>query len=572
MEGYRLGQLLYHSSSTAVSVYEALSPQGEPVVIKTYEKACAEEANEQVTEALLQMRVEHSNTCRLIDLQMTTLSDRAIRVHLIMERLERDLKKDIVMRTNEQRPYTDSDLLAIVQQIGSALVYAKSKVTASQNIAHRDIKPENIFIDSAETYKIGDFGCAWQKKQQEITTNPVGTMVYLSPELRQAFMTVGKPYNPFRSDVYSFGVTILHAALMRVPEELRTGERLETATEQVLSRLNYSDKVKSLLRKMLIVDENQRASIEEVVLLAEESLDSEPSVSESAPEDSPVVEETKSPASPAKTIVRGSVRPLLVLRDRYFYFYDIVTEQWKKRIPLRMPINFNGDSVSTFLKDNRIFACAGGTKPRKIQTDTHTYIINFSGMVRKEAAMTCSRRSPGIFQVTDSIFLFGGGFSGHGKSYIGEPYRSAECFSMNTGQWTELPSMNAARLSFNPCQHAALLYLCGGGVTSVETFDPSSRRFALLGDLVLPDMVKFGCACAVVEDVVVVYGMLGVYKWSVTRRKEVASAAHDRLFAWSNCTPLLHEDRIYIYSLGESCLLVANTDSGALLRQLSLKN
>ncbi len=128
MEGYRLGQLLYHSSSTAVSVYEALSPQGEPVIVKTYEKASPEEANEQVTEALLQMRVEHPNTCRLLDLQLTTLSGRSLRVHLILERLERDLKKDILMRNSEQRPYTEEDLLAMVQQIGSALVYAKNKV------------------------------------------------------------------------------------------------------------------------------------------------------------------------------------------------------------------------------------------------------------------------------------------------------------------------------------------------------------------------------------------------------------------------------------------------------------
>ena len=128
MEGYRLGQLLYHSSSTAVSVYEALSPQGEPVIVKTYEKESPEEANEQVTEALLQMRVEHPNTCRLLDLQLTTLSGRSLRVHLILERLERDLKKDILMRNSEQRPYTEGDLLSMVQQIGSALVYAKNKV------------------------------------------------------------------------------------------------------------------------------------------------------------------------------------------------------------------------------------------------------------------------------------------------------------------------------------------------------------------------------------------------------------------------------------------------------------
>jgi len=387
-------------------------------------------------------------------------------------------------------------------------------------------------------------------------------------------MTVGKRYNPFRSDVYSFGVTILHAALMRVPEELRTGDSLEIATEQVISRLSYSDKVKSLLRKMLIVDENQRAAIEEVVALAEESLEAEPIARENFPEDSPAPEETKLSVSLSKAKTRTDLQPLLILRERCFYFYDVLSEKWKKRIPLRMQINFNGDSVSTFLKGGRIFACAGGTKPRKSQADKHTYIIDLTGIVRKEAAMTCSRRCPGLSHVSalDSIYLFGGGFSGQGRSYIGEPFRSVESFSMQTGDWTELPNMNTARLSFNPCQHAALLYLCGGGTTSVETFEPSTRTFVLLGDFVLPEMVKFGCVSAVVEDTVVVYGMLGVCKWNVTRRKEVSSAPHDRMFAWSNCTPLLHENRIYIYNLGESCITVANTDSGALLRQLSLKN
>jgi hypothetical protein len=170
------------------------------------------------------------------------------------------------------------------------------------------------------------------------------------------------------------------------------------------------------------------------------------------------------------------------------------------------------------------------------------------------------------------VCLFGGGFSGLGKIYAGEPFRTAECFSMQNGQWTELPNMTTARLSFNPCQHAGLVYLCGGGSTTVETFDPTTRRFVLLPDFVLPDMVKFGSATAVAEDVIVVYGMLGACKWSVTRRKEVFAAQHDRLFAWSNSLPVLHEGRIYIFSLGESCIVVGNTDSGLSPRQLRLNN
>lgn len=179
-------------------------------------------------------------------------------------------------------------------------------------------------------------------------------------------MTFGKRYNPFRSDVYSFGITILHAALMHVPEELRTGDNLETSTEQVISRLSYSENFKNLLRKMLIVDENQRATIEEIAAQADEALQSEPSPRVDIPEESAESEETKSPVLAQRQKSRAEDKKFLpILLQRCFYFYDVVSEKWMKRVPLRMQINFNGDSACTFLKAGRIFACAGGTKPRK---------------------------------------------------------------------------------------------------------------------------------------------------------------------------------------------------------------
>ena len=151
---------------------------------------------------------------------------------------------------------------------------------------------------------------------------------------------------------------------MRVPEELRTGDNLETSTEQVISRLNYSENFKNMLRKMLIVDENQRATIEKITEQADEGLQSEPSLRVDTPGDSVASEETKSPAAAQKSRAEDK-KFLSILQNRCFCFYDVVSEKWLKRVPLRMQINFNGDSACTFLKGGRIFACAGGTKPRK---------------------------------------------------------------------------------------------------------------------------------------------------------------------------------------------------------------
>lgn len=52
-------------------------------------------------------------------------------------------------------------------------------------VIHRDVKLENIFIGSAGDLKLGDFGLAMSMKQ-EAAISPVGTVEYMSPEVRPA--------------------------------------------------------------------------------------------------------------------------------------------------------------------------------------------------------------------------------------------------------------------------------------------------------------------------------------------------------------------------------------------------
>lgn len=213
--------------------------------------------------------------------------------------------------------------------------------------------------------------------------------------------------------------------------------------------------------------------------------------------------------------------------------------------------------------------CGGGMRPHN-----KAYIIELSGMVRKLNAMNGSRRSPGVIFLpeVDLVALFGGGFSGHGKCYVGEPFATAENFSMQTGQWTDYPSMHKQRISFTPCIHNSLVYLCGGSATSVETFDPSSRLFTLLPDFTLPETTRYFNSTIVIEDTMIVHGFQGVYKWNLTQRREISSIQHGRLSAWSNCPPTVYEDRVYLLDVNEGFVIVGNVETGERLRQYSLKN
>jgi NIMA (never in mitosis gene a)-related kinase 1/4/5 len=53
-------------------------------------------------------------------------------------------------------------------------------------VIHRDVKLENIFIGSGGELKLGDFGLTMSMKQ-EAAISPVGTVEYMSPEVRTSF-------------------------------------------------------------------------------------------------------------------------------------------------------------------------------------------------------------------------------------------------------------------------------------------------------------------------------------------------------------------------------------------------
>ena len=71
----------------------------------------------------------------------------------------------------------EDEIRTFLVQTAQALTYAHSK-----QIAHRDLKPANIYMDRQGLYKIGDFGCYFEKEPADTYTG----MSYMIPSREES--------------------------------------------------------------------------------------------------------------------------------------------------------------------------------------------------------------------------------------------------------------------------------------------------------------------------------------------------------------------------------------------------
>ena len=131
--------------------------------------------------------------------------------YVLMEKAERDMEQELIIRCNNNAFYNEEDLINILCQL--ILVLAEMQ---KNNIAHRDIKPQNILIIKGR-FKIADFGEAKIfKNNGEIIQTINGTELYMSPILFFAMRNnIEKvKHNVYKSDVFSLGLCLLLAATL----------------------------------------------------------------------------------------------------------------------------------------------------------------------------------------------------------------------------------------------------------------------------------------------------------------------------------------------------------------------
>lgn len=266
----------------------------------------------------LLLSINHPNIVRFISHYVEPINLHSVTTYLVLEKMNNG---ELFQRIINKLKLRQDETKAIFTQLLSGLHYLHKK-----NIIHRDIKPENILLDitprtsdsQVQTgpwdedefdikVKIADFGLAKFIGELKFTNTLCGTPAYVAPEILS-----NKINYSTKVDLWLSGV-LLYVCLCGFPpfsDELgppNMREQILNGTYAFYSPYwdDISDTVLQLISSLLIVDPNERFSVDQT---CKHYWFQEPDMNN---EISPPVEDTVQ-----RTHTRSNSQPLS-LRDRY---------------------------------------------------------------------------------------------------------------------------------------------------------------------------------------------------------------------------------------------------------------
>ena len=279
------------SSKSDTFLYKArFQPLDQEVLVKERLFESFEKANEAVREALFQLRMQHPAVVE-IKTQSLEQEDDQWKAVIVMELLATDLEEELKRRRRKKQSWSERELLDMLKSLVSALSLAQQR-----SIVHRDITLKNLLLAESGEVKLGDFGLSkWDCGSLE-EHSCKGTLVYMSPLLRQAAASalvnsmnvhdIRTPHNMYKSDVYSLGVCFLCLASSKLPGEIKgEGNPAEVILQEVRSLSEYRT-LQTHLEVMLRPAEESRPDFVELSsLLANSSRMPPPDLAEVSPFD-----------------------------------------------------------------------------------------------------------------------------------------------------------------------------------------------------------------------------------------------------------------------------------------------
>ena len=205
----------------------------------------------------------HQNILNIYGICIRVYDSTTFSLFVLMALGECDWEIEINERFKEKKYYSEEELIKILKQLSSALVYLQNN-----EIAHRDIKPENIIIfheNDEIIYRICDFGEAKEKIKVNSRHKSIrGTDFYMSPILFKGLTQEEKfvKDNAYKSDVFSLGYCMIIASVLdfnfinkiRNLEEQPKIDRI--IRENLESRYSYN--FIRILLKMIVYCEKER--------------------------------------------------------------------------------------------------------------------------------------------------------------------------------------------------------------------------------------------------------------------------------------------------------------------------
>lgn len=210
-------------------------------------------------EVAILKNVKHRNVVHLVQVLRTTSN-----IYLIFEFVDGG---DLGQLIQKYTRFSDDVSRQYFRQLIAGLAYVHK-----HGVAHRDLKLENILITSTGFLKISDFGLAragagtkslggLESHTADFVTR-CGTPNFVAPEV-----LTEPTYNGFRADVWSCGVILFVMLSGRLPFRAQDIAELYNKIQTCDFKMSdfISDAAGDLIRRMLVVSPDRRASIHDIV-------------------------------------------------------------------------------------------------------------------------------------------------------------------------------------------------------------------------------------------------------------------------------------------------------------------
>ena len=208
----------------------------------------------------------HENIMKIYSYCIRILDASTYALFVLMELSEGDWDTEIKTRFMKKQNYTEKELVNILYQLSSSLLYSEQNL----HISHRDIKPQNVLVFPGGKYKMADFGEAKETKIMKQRNTLRGTELFMSPVLYNGLKhdMNDVSHNPFKSDVFSLGFCFIYASALNfnVLYQVRgifDNKNINMILHQFLGKF-YSEKFISLIASMLEMDESKRYDFSDI--------------------------------------------------------------------------------------------------------------------------------------------------------------------------------------------------------------------------------------------------------------------------------------------------------------------
>ena len=223
----------------------------------SYAHLSQKEKQQIVTEVNVLRELNHPNIVSYVD---RIIDKKNLKLYIVMEYCEKGDLGQLIKRLRKSKTrLPETQIWAILCQLALALKHCHHH----KRVLHRDIKASNVFQDKHNVIKLGDFGLSKVLDGDSVFAySKVGTPYYMSPEQIDE-----RKYNE-KSDIWSLGCLLYELCELHPPFEAKTHVQLAMKIKNgKVERVNdmYSDELWRSIKRMLKVDVDKRADIDEIM-------------------------------------------------------------------------------------------------------------------------------------------------------------------------------------------------------------------------------------------------------------------------------------------------------------------